>query len=133
MNNIRKIAVAAAFAAAAGVTAAASFVAGGLGRAEAAANVPLSAYADAHGFLNLQSITCANLSQTRADDADYLVIWYTGFYSGATKKRFARISPTDASDHRLQSFCKDHPDIRVISALDTLFKKNLEESMRAEN
>ncbi len=42
------------------------------------AQVDLSAYADADGFLNVQALTCAQLANTWQEDADRLATWYSG-------------------------------------------------------
>jgi hypothetical protein len=44
----------------------------------AKAQVDLSAYADAEGFLDVQALTCAQLANTWQGDADRLSAWYSG-------------------------------------------------------
>ena len=55
------------------------------------AQVPLSAYTDANGFIDVQSLTCAQLAGTFQEDADMLAAWYSGWYNGLAKKHFAHI------------------------------------------
>ena len=50
---------------------------GGLSTVQA--QVPLSAYTDANGYINVQALTCAQLAGTFQDDADYLAAWYSGW------------------------------------------------------
>ena len=52
------------------------------------AQVDLSAYADAQGFLNVQTLTCAQLANTWQGDADRLAAWYSGWYNGLAKKHY---------------------------------------------
>jgi len=53
----------------------------------AKAQVDLSAYADADGFLDIQALTCAQLAGTWQDQADLLSSWYSGWYNGLAKRR----------------------------------------------
>ena len=46
------------------------------------AQVDLSSYADAEGFLDVQALTCAQLANTWQGDADMLASWYSGWYNG---------------------------------------------------
>jgi hypothetical protein len=47
--------------------------------APATAQVPLSSYTDANGYLDVQALTCAELANTFQEDADYLAAWYSGW------------------------------------------------------
>jgi hypothetical protein len=40
--------------------------------------VPLSSYADANGFIDVQTLTCAQLANTYQEDANALTSWYSG-------------------------------------------------------
>jgi hypothetical protein len=57
-----------------------------LGSPSAKAQVDLSAYADAEGFLDIQALTCAQLAGTWQDQADLLSAWYSGWYNGLAKE-----------------------------------------------
>lgn len=55
---------------------------GALGLAFASTNaqaqpVDLSAYADANGFIDVQTLTCGQLANTYQQDADMLTTWYS--------------------------------------------------------
>jgi hypothetical protein len=39
--------------------------------------VPLSTYADANGFIDVQKLTCGQLANTYQEDANALSSWYT--------------------------------------------------------
>jgi hypothetical protein len=39
--------------------------------------VDLSAYADANGFIDVQTLTCAQLANTYQEDANALTSWYS--------------------------------------------------------
>jgi hypothetical protein len=50
------------------------------------AQTPLSAYADADGYILVKKLTCAQLAGTLQEDADFLGIWYSGWYNGLANK-----------------------------------------------
>src|ERR1700736_2661973 len=52
------------------------------------AQVPLSSYVDAQGFIDVQKLTCAQLAGTFQEDADMLATWYSGWYNGLAKKHY---------------------------------------------
>jgi hypothetical protein len=86
------------------------------------AQVPLSAYMDANGFINVQTLTCAQLAGTFQEDADYLAAWYSGWYNGLAKKHFAHITRAKSGEHQVIVFCKQHPELKVIEAIDVVLK-----------
>ncbi len=89
---------------------------------EAKAQVPLSAYTDAKGFIDVQALTCAQLANTFQEDADYLAVWYSGWYNGLAKKHFAHVSRAKMGEHELILYCKAHPGMKIIEAIDVLLK-----------
>jgi hypothetical protein len=62
----------------------------------APAQVPLSTYTDAKGYLDVQKLTCGQLAGTFQDDADLLVAWYSGWYNGLAKKHLANPDSQEA-------------------------------------
>jgi hypothetical protein len=88
----------------------------------AQAQVDLSAYADAEGFLNVQALTCAQLANTWQEDADRLTAWYSGWYNGLAKKHYMDIRKGKEAEHEVIVYCKAHPELKVIQAIDVVFK-----------
>jgi hypothetical protein len=89
---------------------------------DARSQTDLSAYADANGFLDVQKMTCAQLAGTWQEDADKLMVWYSGWYNGLAKKHFFHISRGIRLEHEVILHCKAHPEIRVIDAIAVIFK-----------
>jgi hypothetical protein len=87
------------------------------------AQVPLSAYADANGFIDVQALTCAQLAGTFQEDADMLAAWYSGWYNGLAKKHFAHITRAKPGEHLVIQYCKQHPELKVIQAIDVVLKE----------
>jgi hypothetical protein len=88
----------------------------------AQAQVSLSAYVDQNGFIDVQALTCGQLANTYQEDADYLAAWYSGWYNGLAKKHFAHVTRTKEDEHRVILYCKAHPELKVIQAIDVIFK-----------
>ena len=88
----------------------------------AKAHVDLSTYADAEGFLDIQALTCAQLAGTWQDQADLLSAWYSGWYNGLAKRHYMDIRKGKEAEHELIVYCKANPQLRIIQAIDIVFK-----------
>jgi hypothetical protein len=87
------------------------------------AQTDLTAYADAEGYIDVQALTCAALAGTWQGDADRLTTWYSGWYNGLAKKHFFNIARSKELEHEVIVYCKANPQIRIIEALDVMFKQ----------
>jgi len=94
----------------------------------AKAQVDLSTYADAEGFLDVQALTCGQLAGTWQDQADLLSAWYSGWYNGLAKKHYMDIGKGKEAEHELIVYCKANPQLRIIQALDVVFKSMREKA-----
>ena len=90
--------------------------------ASANAQVPLSSYVDANGFIDVQKLTCAQLAGTFQEDADALTTWYSGWYNGLAKKHFLDLRKGKVVEHEVIVYCKANPDKRIIDAIAVVFK-----------
>ena len=88
----------------------------------ARAQVDLSTYADAEGFINVQALTCAQLANTWQEDADKLATWYSGWYNGLAKKHYMDVRKGKEAEHEVILYCKAHPELKIIQAMDIVFK-----------
>ena len=93
-----------------------------LGVCSASAQTELSKYADAKGYIDFQKLTCAQLAGTFQEDADFLGIWYSGWYNGLAKKHAINVPRVKESIHNVIVYCKAHRDITVINAIDAILK-----------
>ena len=87
------------------------------------AQVELKSYADADGFINVQTLTCAQLAGTFQEDADLLTTWYSGWYNGLGKKHYINIPRAREAEHETIVYCKAHPDVTVIKAIGLVFNE----------
>jgi HdeA/HdeB family protein len=88
----------------------------------ARAQVDLSSYADANGFINVQALTCAQLANTWQQDADMLATWYSGWYNGLAKKHYLDLRKGKEMEHEVILYCKAHQNIRIIDAIAVVLK-----------
>ena len=84
--------------------------------------VPLSAYVDANGYLDVQTLTCAQLANTYQQDADALTTWYSGWYNGLAHKHFLDFRKGRETEHEVILYCKANPQVRIIDAIAVVFK-----------
>lgn len=94
----------------------------GLSLMPAGAQTPLTAYADAKGYIHVQELTCAQLAGTYQEDADFLGVWYSGWYNGLGKKNLLKVDRVKEGIHQVIVYCKDHKDKKVIQAIDAMLK-----------
>ncbi len=89
----------------------------------AMAATELSAYADKDGYIDVQALTCDQLANTYQEDADYLTVWYSGWYNGLGKHHKMKVDRAKTVEHEVIVYCKEHRDQKVIHAMDEVFKK----------
>lgn len=92
-----------------------------LAPAQAQSPVPLSSYADANGFIDVQKLTCAQLADTFQEDADSLTSWYSGWYNGLAKKHFMDLKKGKEAEHQVIVYCKANRDKKIIDAIAVVF------------
>ena len=93
----------------------------------ASAQVELSKYVDAKGYIDVQKLTCAQLANTFQEDADFLTAWYSGWYNGLAKKHVIKVDRAKRLEHELIVHCKANLGKTVIQAIDVVFKEYREE------
>jgi hypothetical protein len=89
--------------------------------------VGLDAYVDKNGFIDVQTLTCAQLAKTYQEDANALTSWYSGWYNGLAHKHYLDYKKGREAEHLVIEYCKAHPDEKIIHAIGVVFK-----DMRAE-
>jgi hypothetical protein len=96
----------------------------------AQAQTELKVYADADGYLNVQKLTCNQLANTYQEDADFLGIWYSGWYNGLAKKSSINVPRVKENTHQVIVYCKANRDKRIIQAIDAVLKAEKARSAR---
>ena len=84
------------------------------------AQVELKTYADAKGYISVQTLTCAQLAGTFQEDADFLGVWYSGWLNGHNKKHIINVNRTKDGIHNVIVYCKANPGKKVIEAVQAV-------------
>jgi hypothetical protein len=87
------------------------------------AQVDLKTFADEKGYLNVKALTCAQLANTTQDDANFLGVWYSGWFNGHMKRHAININRTKTGIHEVIEYCKANPDKKVVDAVEVYVKK----------
>src|SRR5271168_4997068 len=94
--------------------------------------VPLSAYADANGFIDVQALTCGQLVNTYQEDANALATWYSCWYNGLAHKHYADFKKGRIVEHQVIEYCKAHPEQKIIHAIGLILKEDRAEGLMNE-
>jgi HdeA/HdeB family len=86
------------------------------------AQAELSTYADDKGYLNVRLLTCAQLAGTYQEDANFLGVWYSGWYNGLAKKHSINVARVREGIHQVIVYCKDNPDKKITESIDVFLK-----------
>ena len=97
--------------------------AGALIASASQAQVELKTYADAKGYINVRALTCAQLANTFQEDANFLGVWYSGWFNGHMKRHSININRTKEGIHEVIVYCKANPEAKVVDAVDAYVKK----------
>jgi HdeA/HdeB family len=79
-------------------------------------------YVDANGFLNVQTLTCAQLADTYQEDANMLMAWYSGWYNGLAHKHEMDVVKAKVVEDEVIGYCQANPDQLVIQAISVVIK-----------
>lgn len=107
-----------------------AILAGLIAGSAAYAAVGLDTYVDKNGFIDVQALTCAQLADTYQEDANALANWYSGWYNGLAKKHFYHLNRVKGTEHEVIVFCKEHRDMKIIKAMDIIFKEDKAEKKK---
>ncbi len=94
----------------------------------AQAQTALTASGDANGNLDVQKLTCAQLAGTFQEDADFMTVWYSGWYNGLANYNKMKIDRAKELEHRVIVYCKAHQEKKVIAAMDINIKQMRKEA-----
>lgn len=96
----------------------------------ASAQVELTTYADADGYIDVQKLTCGQLANTFQEDADFLGVWYSGWYNGLAKKHAINVPRVKEGIHNVIVYCKANKDKRIIQAIDIILKQQQQQKKK---
>ena len=89
----------------------------------AQAQVMLSTYANKDGYIDVQKLTCGQLANTFQEDADYLTVWYSGWYNGLAKKHMLKAERAKDLEHEVIVIVKPTRTRKWTPPKTSVFKK----------
>jgi hypothetical protein len=89
----------------------------------ASAQVQLDTYANSKGYIDVQKLSCGQLVNTFQEDADFLGVWYSGWYNGLAKKHAINVPRVKEGIHKVIVHCKENKGKTVIKAIDFVLKQ----------
>ncbi len=94
--------------------------------------IPLSAYVDADGFIDVTALMCGQLADTYQEDANALMSWYSGWYNGLGHKHYLDYKKGRETEHLVIEYCKAHPDKKIIHAIAVVLHDERAEGLMSE-
>jgi len=82
----------------------------------------LSKFTDANGLIDVQRLTCAQLAETSPADADFLLLWHSGWYGAIAKKRVIDLPRVKEGIRNVLLYCKANKDKHVVQAMELYLK-----------
>jgi hypothetical protein len=82
----------------------------------------LAKFTDANGQIDVSKLTCAQLAETSHADADFLLLWQSGWYSAMAKRRVIDLPRVKEGIRNVMLYCKANRDKRVVQAMDLYLK-----------
>jgi hypothetical protein len=82
----------------------------------------LSKFTDANGQIDVNKLTCAQLAETSQADADFLLLWQSGWYNAMAKRRVIDLPRVKEGIRNVMLYCKANRDKRVTQAMDMYLK-----------
>jgi hypothetical protein len=82
----------------------------------------LATYADANGNIDVRQLTCGHLDGASADEANLMLAWFSGWYSGLAKRRGINLARVRYNIHNVIDYCKANRDKRLIDVMELMLK-----------
>jgi hypothetical protein len=84
---------------------------------EEAKQVDVQTYANpTTGNIDMQSMTCGQLTGTHPEDSEFLALWLSGWSNGVAKSQVVNVTKIRTGMRDLLAYCKANPDKKVIQA-----------------
>jgi HdeA/HdeB family len=82
----------------------------------------LSRLTDANGQIDVQRLTCAQLAETPQAEADFLLLWHSGWYNAMAKRRVIDLPRVKEGIRNVMLYCKANRDKGLVQAMDLYLK-----------
>lgn len=78
--------------------------------------------ADEKGNIDIQAFTCAQLVSTTQADAEFVLLWASGWHSGQTRRSTLNVAQIRQRVHSVIAYCQANKDKRLSQAIDAVAK-----------
>jgi HdeA/HdeB family protein len=90
--------------------------------ATAPPQVELPKLAGPSGIIDAEKLTCGQLASTYQEDADFLLVWYSGLHSGLSQQHQIDVQKVKAGIHNVIVYCKANHDKPLVQAIDMIMR-----------
>jgi len=73
-------------------------------------------------FIDSEKLTCGQLASTYQEDADFLLVWYSGLRTATVNKRMIDVAKIKTGIHNVIVYCKANRDKLVVQAVEMIMK-----------
>ena len=87
------------------------------------AAVLLSAAPAKASNIDLSAWSCKQFQSASKDDAALILAWLDGYYRAEDDPPIVDTNQLAANAKKLDAYCATHPDMRLMTAADTLFER----------
>jgi hypothetical protein len=91
-------------------------------QATAPPQVELPKLAGPGGVIDAEKLTCGQLASTYQEDADFLLVWYSGLHSGLSQQHQIDVAKVKAGIHNVIVYCKTNRDKLLVQAVDMFMR-----------
>jgi hypothetical protein len=91
-------------------------------QATAPPQVELPKLAGPTGIIDAEKLTCGQLASTYQEDADFLLVWYSGLHSGLAQQHQIDVPRVKAGIHNVIVYCKANRDKLLVQAIDMIMR-----------
>jgi hypothetical protein len=91
-------------------------------QATAPPQVELPKLAGPSGIIDAEKLTCGQLASTYQEDADFLLVWYSGLHSGLNQMHQIDVPKVKTGIHNVIVYCKSNRDKLLVQAIDMIMR-----------
>lgn len=82
----------------------------------------LERYGDANGNIDIRQFSCGHLDDAPPEEAELLLAWYSGWYSGVDKKRGVNLPQVRYAINNVINYCKANRGKRLADVMESFLK-----------
>ena len=82
----------------------------------------LGRFVNASGVIEAQRLSCAELADASADEAQLFLAWYSGWYAGTAKKRGLNPARTLNTIQGVMDYCRGNRDKKIVQVMELMLK-----------